>query len=252
MISWDIMSVQYNWENYAILFDMDGVILSLKSRWIDPLEKIISTIKPDYNRAAIEEKSSSLLLVHGGRSSTFMFKGIIQICQVCGLNRLQTVRVIFRLGLMLMSRKKFRIVPLNGVFETLQYLKNQGFSLALVTSASKITTRALKKHFPDIYNKFDCIYTRNDVKLTKPNPDQILLALDNLNIEKDKAAMVGDFITDIMAGKGAGIKTIAILGEYPEVNRFPLESVEPHIIINDITEIPNILLQIFHQNLLTN
>jgi HAD superfamily hydrolase (TIGR01509 family) len=252
MISWDIMSEQSNWENYAILFDMDGVILSLKSRWIDPLEKIISTIKPDYNRAAIEEKSSSLLLVHGGRSSTFMFKGIIQICQVCGLNRLQTVRVIFRLGLMLMSRKKFRIVPLNGVFETLQYLKNQGFSLALVTSASKITTRALKKHFPDIYNKFDCIYTRNDVKLTKPNPDQILLALDNLNIEKDKAAMVGDFITDIMAGKGAGIKTIAILGEYPEVNRFPLESVEPHIIINDITEIPNILLQIFHQNLLTN
>ena len=246
------MNEQSTWKNYALLFDMDGVILSLKSRWIDPLEKIISTIKPDYNRAAIEEKSSSLLLVHGGRSSTLMFKGIIQICQVCGLNRLQTVRVIFRLGLMLMSRKKFRIVPLNGVFETLQYLKNQGFSLALVTSASKITTRALKKHFPDIYNKFDCIYTRNDVKLTKPNPDQILLALDNLNIEKDKAAMVGDFITDIMAGKGAGIKTIAILGEYPEVNRFPLESVEPHIIINDITEIPNILLQIFHQNLLTN
>ena len=68
---------------------------------------------------------------------------------------------------------------------------------------------------------------------------------------KDKAAIVGDFITDIMAGKSAGIKTIAILGEYPEVNRFPLESVEPHIIVNDITEIPNILLQIFHPSFLT-
>lgn len=243
-----IMNEQSNWENYALLFDMDGVILSLKSRWIDPLENIISTIKPDYNRTAIEEKSSSLLLVHGGRSNTFMLKGIIQVCQVCGLNRLQTARVMFRLGLMLISRKKFRIVPLNGVLETLQYLKNQGFSLALVTSASKITTRALKKYFPEIYTKFDCIYTRNDVKLTKPSPDQLLLALKALNVEKDNAAIVGDFITDIMAGKGAGIKTIAILGEYPEVNRFPLESVEPHIIINDITEIPNILLQIFHHN----
>ncbi len=244
------MNEQSTWKNYALLFDMDGVILSLKSRWIDPLENIISTIKPDYNRTAIEEKSSSLLLVHGGRSNSFMLKGIIQVCQVCGLNRLQTARVMFRLGLLLISRKKFRIVPLNGVLETLQYLKNQGFGLALVTSASKITTRALKKHFPEIYTKFDCIYTRNDVKLTKPNPDQLLLALKALNVEKDKAAIVGDFITDILAGKGAGIKTIAILGEYPEVNRFPLESVEPHIIINDITEIPNILLQIFHPSII--
>ncbi|MHA1551554.1 MAG: HAD family hydrolase [Candidatus Heimdallarchaeaceae archaeon] len=240
------MNEQSNWKNYALLFDMDGVILSLKSRWIDPLEKVISTIKPDYNKTAIEEKSSSLLLVHGGRSSTLMLKGLIQVCQVCGLNRLQVARVMFRLGLMLITRKKFRIVPLKGVKETLQYLKNQGFSLALVTSASRITIRDLKKSFPDIYDKFDCIYTRNDVKLTKPYPDQLLLALDALNIEKNKAAIVGDFITDIMAGKSAGIKTIAVLGEYPEENRFPLESVEPHIIVNDITEIPNILLQIFH------
>jgi len=246
------MNEQSNWKNYALLFDMDGVIISLKSRWIDPLEKVISKIKPDYNRTAIEEKSSSLLLVHGGRSGNFMIRGIIQVCQVCGLNCFQTARVMFHLVLMFITRKKFRIVPLNGVLETLQYLKNQGFSLALVTSASRITTRALKKSFPDIYNKFDCIYTRNDVKLTKPHPNQLLLALDALNIEKDRAAMVGDFITDIMAGKSAGIKTIAILGEYPEVNRFPLETVEPHIIVNDITEIPNILFQIFHPSILTD
>lgn len=245
------MNEQSNWKNYALLFDMDGVILSLKSRWIDPLEEIISTIKPDYDRSAIEEKSSSLLLVHGGRSNTLMLKGLIQVCQVCGLNSFQTARVMLRLGLMFIFRQKFRIVPLNGVNETLHYLKKQGFSLALVTSASRITTRALKKSFPDIYNKFDCIFTRNDVKLTKPNPDQLLLALDALNVEKDKAAIVGDFITDIMAGKNAGIKTVAILGEYPEVNRFPLESVEPHIIVNNITEIPNILLQIFHPSLLS-
>ena len=244
------MSEQSNWNNYALLFDMDGVILSLKSRWIDPLEEVISAVKPDYNRVAIEEKSSSLILVHGGRSSTLMLKGIIEVCQVCGLNRLQTARVMFRLSFMLISKKKFRIVPINGAFETLRYLKEQGFGLALVTSASRITTRELKKSFPEIYNLFDCVYTRNDVKLTKPSPDQLLLALNYLNVEKDKAAMVGDFITDIIAGKGAGIKTIAILGEYPDVNRFPLESVEPHIIIKNITEIPNILLQIFQPTLI--
>lgn len=247
----DNMNNQSNWQNYALLFDMDGVILSLKSRWIDPIENAISTVKPNYNRTAIEQKSSSLLLVHGGRTSKLMLKGIIEVCHVCGLNRWETARVMFKLGFMLISRKEFRIVPLDGVIDTLQYLKEQGLSLALVTSASRITTRALKRLYPAIYNLFDCVYTRNDVKFTKPSPDQLLLALKDLAVDKEKAAMVGDFITDIIAGKSAGIKTIAILGEYPDVNRFPLESVEPHIIVNDITEIPNILIQIFQSNLIT-
>ncbi|MBY9001856.1 MAG: HAD family hydrolase [Candidatus Heimdallarchaeota archaeon] len=239
------MNEQSSWNEYALLFDMDGVIISLKARWIDPLEEVISSINSNYDRKAIEEKSSSLILVHGGKTNALMLKGIIQVCSVCGLSRFQTFRVVFRLVFMFISRTKFRIVPLEGVTDTLKFLKDQGFKLALVTSASRITTRALKKSYPEIYNKFDCIYTRNDVKLTKPSPDQLLLALKKLDVDKAKTAMIGDFISDIIAGKEAGVKTIAVLSEYPEVNRFPLESAEPDIIINNITEIPNIILQIF-------
>lgn len=244
------MNENSSWQDYAILFDMDGVILSLKARWIDPLEEVISSIKPDYNRETIAEKSSSLLLVHGGRSSQQMLKGMIQVCEVCGLSRFQTVRAMLKLGRMLIARKKFRLIPLKGVKDTLEYLKKIGFNIALVTSASKSAVRSLRRQYPEIHEKFDFIYTRNDVKSTKPSPDQLIKALKDLNVEKDKTVMVGDFITDIIAGKGAGVKTVAVLSEYPEVNRFPLESVEPDIIINDITEIPNILIQIFHPTLI--
>ena len=38
------MSDETSWQDYAFLFDMDGVLISLKARWINPLEEIFSKI----------------------------------------------------------------------------------------------------------------------------------------------------------------------------------------------------------------
>ena len=96
-----------------------------------------------------------------------------------------------------------------------------------------------------MYDKFECIVTRSDVRFTKPYPDQLLIAIDKMEIEKTKAAMVGDFTSDIYAGRNAGIKTIGILGEFPEINKVLLESSNPDIILKDITLIPEIISHFF-------
>ena len=181
------MSTETSWQDYALLFDMDGVLISLKARWINPLEEIFSKIKPGFNKDAISQQSSSLLLVHGGRTNILMLQGILEVCNVGGLSFLQKIRVIVRLGLVLMRRKKFPIIPLNGSIDTLQKLQEMGFRLALVTSASRITARRLRKNFPEIYDKFECIVTRSDVRFTKPYPDQLLIALEKLEVAKSKA-----------------------------------------------------------------
>ncbi len=62
------MNDQTDWTKHGILCDMDGVIISLYARWIKPFETLISRINPDFNREAIIEKASSLLLGHGGRN----------------------------------------------------------------------------------------------------------------------------------------------------------------------------------------
>ena len=239
------MSDETSWQDYAFLFDMDGVLISLKARWINPLEEIFSKIKPDFNREAISKQSSSLLLVHGGRTNVLMIQGILEVCNVGGLNFIQKIRVLVRLSFVLMRRKKFPIIPLNGSIDTLKELKEMGFKLALVTSASRFTARRLKRYHPELHNKFQCIVTRGDVRFTKPYPDQLLIALEKLEVEKSKAAMVGDFTSDVYAGKNAGIKTIGVLGEFPEMNRVLLESSNPDIILKDITEIPQIISQFF-------
>ncbi len=239
---------QSSWKSYALLFDMDGVLISLKSRWIDPIEEVISKVKPNYDLDTITRESPSLALVTGGRSSLLMLQGILQVCKVAGLNNFQTFRVIIRLSSMLITRKKFKIVPFEGVTNILKNLGGMGFKLALVTSASKYTVRHLKKQFPDLYNKFDCVVTRNDVKLTKPFPDQIHKALKKLQINKEKAVIIGDFASDIKAGKNAGIRTVAVLSEYPQINKKILEKANPDFIVDNISEIPEMLSDIFVVN----
>ena len=121
------MSNESSWQDYALLFDMDGVLISLKARWINPLEEIFSKIKPDFNRDAISQQSSSLLLVHGGRTNILMLQGILEVCNIGGLNLMQKIRVFVRLGFVLLRRKKFPIIPFEGSIETLKKLKEMGF-----------------------------------------------------------------------------------------------------------------------------
>ena len=239
---------QSSWNNYALLFDMDGVLISLKSRWIDPIEEVISKVKPSYDLDTIRRESPSLVLVTGGRSSSLMLQGILQVCKVAGLNTYQTFRVLVRLSSMLITRKKFKIVPFEGVVDILRNLRKMGLRLALVTSASKRTAKLLKKQYPDLYNQFDCVITRNDVKLTKPSPDQIHKALTKLQINKEKAVIIGDFASDIKAGKNAGIKTVAVLSEYPRENKKILEKTNPDFIVDTISEIPEMVSDIFEVN----
>ncbi len=234
-----------SWKNYCILFDMDGVLISLKARWIDPVEQVIEKINPNFDKSKIAQHAPSLLLIHGGRSANIMFKGILEICKIGGLSKFQTFRVIVRLFFSILSKEKWPIVPFEGTFETLQQLREMDINLALITSASKHTLRRVKKEYPSIYDTFDCIVTRNDVRHTKPSPEQILIALEKLNIQNENSVVVGDFMSDIQAGKNAGTKTIGVLSEFAEISQSYIESTNPDLIISSISEIPNLLSKVF-------
>ena len=62
----------------------------------------------------------------------------------------------------------------------------------------------------------------DDVTNAKPHPEPLLLACDRLSRIPDVSVYVGDHPRDIIAGKAAGMKTIAAaygyLPEYPPVS----------------------------------
>lgn len=98
-----------------------------------------------------------------------------------------------------------------GAYECVQYLKNIGKTLVLITSATKeITTACLNKI--ELTECFDFVFT-SDPKISKPNPEFYLHALEKLKINANEAIAIEDSLNGVDASVGAGIFTFQIFNK---------------------------------------
>jgi len=114
---------------------------------------------------------------------------------------------------------------------------NKRYELAIVSNAYHKNIIALLKGAKLDRKYFKLIIGNDDVKDSKPYPDEILKA-EKLLHHKAKY-MIGDSIYDVMAGKKAKVKTISVLtGRY---SKRKLDEYKPDYIIKDFRELFGIL-----------
>ena len=228
----------------TLLFDMDGTLTDLWKRYRDPFLRALDKIKPDYDREKVQEVFESVLAdvltTSEGSSRLLKVKLFLKSRKEMGGSWLDTFRVM---KLVLSDPLSFReIVPLDGVQSTLESLQSRGYKLALVTSAGdKTVDKAIEKL--KILESFDVLVTRNKVKRIKPYPDSLLFACSFLGKDPSNCAMIGDFPQDVKAGKNAGTKTIAILGDNGKYTEEEIRSLNPDVVLDDFQE----LLELFPQ-----
>jgi HAD superfamily hydrolase (TIGR01549 family) len=123
-----------------------------------------------------------------------------------------------------------------GIIKALKLLKKE-YDLAVVSNASHKNILALLKGAKISNKLFKFIIGADDVKYSKPYPDEIFKAQ---KLEHNKADfMIGDSIYDILAGKKAKIKTIAVLtGNYSFIL---LKKQNPDYIIESVKDLPKAL-----------
>jgi phosphoglycolate phosphatase len=73
----------------------------------------------------------------------------------------------------------------------------------------------------------------------KPDPCAIVKFMNDRNIKKDRALMIGDMTVDIETGKNAGIHTCAVT--YGFDNKETLKKLNPDFMIDDILELKGIV-----------
>jgi HAD superfamily hydrolase (TIGR01549 family) len=97
------------------------------------------------------------------------------------------------------------------VIDLLYLLKTKGVKTGLVSNVGK---RALEKAFQklNLHQLFNVSVNRNDVLNSKPSGEGLNLALNELQVMRDKAFYVGDTLDDIYAAKEVGIKVLILLG----------------------------------------
>ncbi|OGX61751.1 MAG: hypothetical protein A2189_02040 [Paenibacillus sp. RIFOXYA1_FULL_44_5] len=115
------------------------------------------------------------------------------------------------------------------MIDLLNYLKQQGIKLAVITGKSKaayeISCEAL-----GMLDYFDLAVTGDDVDKPKPDPEGIFAALHTLGVDRTEAVFVGDSNADIVAGHAAGIRTYGVhwLSTYQSAVFDPLPAVIFH------------------------
>jgi len=146
------------------------------------------------------------------------------------------------------------IIP-DDVPEALSLLKNSGFKLIIVSNQAVvarglITEKDVEKINSEIERqivescgpKFDAVYFcphhpnatlpeyRTNCDCRKPRAGMLTQAAKDYNIDFAKSFMIGDRITDIVAGKNAGCKTILLeTGMHSEKTIVTVDKVDENI-----------------------
>ncbi|GAA0499173.1 pyrophosphatase PpaX [Salinibacillus aidingensis] len=126
------------------------------------------------------------------------------------------------------------VVAYDGVPETIQKLKEDGYKLGIVTTKVGDTAkRGLK--VTELAAYFDVLIGLDDVRHEKPHPEPIYQALSALDAKADEAIMVGDNTHDILAGQNAGVKTAGVA--WTIKGRETLESLNPDYMLDNMQDL---------------
>jgi len=130
--------------------------------------------------------------------------------------------------------------PIEGVTDVLRRLRDSHLGLAIVTNSGRASAHQLLNRYM-LSGLFDCILTRDDVTVMKPNPEGIVKAMDLLGLtNKADAIYVGDSAVDIRAARAAGIRIAAVTTGYHTAERLRAEGAD--YVIGSLSELERIVL----------
>jgi len=105
------------------------------------------------------------------------------------------------------TAQPYRLI--DGVEAMLEGL-SQHYPLGVVSARGERSTQRFLDHF-GIRKYFKAIATAQTCRHTKPYPDPVLWAADQMQVPAAKCLMVGDTTVDIQAGKAAGAQVVGVL-----------------------------------------
>jgi len=185
----------------ALIFDFDGLILDTETPDVHAWQNI-------YAEHGVSFPIESWGQIIGGTGSS-NFDAAIHLQSLLGypldLVALQTQQNHISHSLV------YQQPVLPGVLDYLREAKQYNLRLAIASSSphSWVDTHAKRL---GIYDYFDKIICADDIAAgrTKPNPDLFLLALKQLQVQKNEAIVFEDSPNGVKAAKSAGIFVVAI------------------------------------------
>lgn len=130
---------------------------------------------------------------------------------------------------------------LDGAKEVIETLHARGVRMAIASNKFGRFSREALVHL-GVSQYFNAVFGAGDVPRNKPFPDMVHASLKEMNLPPEEAIYVGDTLTDIEAGKEAGVDVYALPTGFH--SREELSQMKPKRILKTLKE-----LLLLHENL---
>ena len=125
-----------------------------------------------------------------------------------------------------------------GAADLIRMLKDAGYILAIATTTRRVNMEIYRTRNRNIIDKaniddyFTLVYTLEDAKAIKPDPEIYLHVLSTLNIALCDALVFEDSLAGIEAAKRAGIDAVSVYDKHSDPDRDKINALADYCITN--------------------
>lgn len=213
----------------VIIFDMDGTLIDSVGVWNKVDMELIKELGglDELNELDIQQQRDKKLREYSKLENPY-----INYCHFLSLkygNTLTGAEVLNIRYNIAQNYLKNEIDYKKGVPEFLKLLKERNYILVIASTTRRKNMDIYCIENNNIINKanlndyFSIIYTREDAKEIKPNPEIYLRILNELNVKKEQCLVFEDSLIGIEDAKNAGIDVVAIYDKYSDLERAEIE-----------------------------
>lgn len=184
----------------AIVFDMAGTTINEDNL-------VYKTLRSSIQEAGVTVSLDHVLLHGAGKEKLNAIVDILLASNASDLPNLSAQEI--HLDFLDRLAKAYESTPISafeGVSEIFQFCKSNGIQVVLNTGYNRNTANSLLEKLPSTINDLvDLLVTADDVENSRPAPDMILLAMEELGITNSSNVWkIGDSGIDIEEGQQAG------------------------------------------------
>lgn len=204
----------------ALLFDLDGTLADGAAAIHDAFEHALAS----RGHAPVDRR---LVASRIGLPLRLMFRDLARVDDRESAALVRAYRERFE------ARAPSLVRPAPGMREALDAFP--GVPMAIVTTKAVEPARTVLQAL-GIEERFGAIVGVDTVRRPKPDPEGARVALARLGAGALHAVFVGDTIMDVLAGKGAGTRTVALLSGHGDPEE--LRAAQPDALIDDLRGLP--------------
>jgi len=217
-------------ENYCVIFDMDGVLADTGPIHYESWVKLAKQIGVKFSKRFFN-------LTFGQQSISITRELVGPKIKQEVVEKWANLKELYYRE---MVKDELKLLP--GALDLIKELHARNFKLAVGSSGPPENVDLLLSTL-NIKDYFDVIITAAEVKNGKPAPDVFLIAAEKLNIKVDNCLVIEDAPVGITAARKAGMKVIALRTTHCNVDLLDADMVVQDLSsvnINDILKLLDI------------